>query len=214
MRDYIICNNKKLYLWMKDIPPINENKMKKILFVNACIRENSRTEELCRQFLKRTEEKYLIEEVALSQMDLKPIDAAALKQRDRDISSGNLDNDRYRLAHQFSEADSIVIAAPYWDCLFPAILRIYLEQICVTDITFSYSEDGALVKRCRADSLTYITTCGGFLPERSAPESLIREMGRLFSIEKVDFYAAEGLDIFPEKAHEILNQTLKRMIEG
>lgn len=185
--------------------------MKKLLFVNACIREDSRTEKLSRRYLKMTETEYQTEEVTLSQTDLKPIDDAQLKQRDEDISMGRLDNEKYRLAHQFSEADSIVIAAPYWDCLFPSILRIYLEHICVTRITFSYDENGMPVKRCRANSLTYITTCGGFLPENSALESLIREMGRLFSIEDVRFYAAEGMDIFPEKEQEILSRTLDEM---
>ncbi len=121
--------------------------MKKLLFVNACIREDSRTEKLSRRYFKMTETEYQTEEVTLSQTDLKPIDDALLKQRDEDISLGRLDNEKYRLAHQFSEADSIVIAAPYWDCLFPSILRIYLEHICVTGITFSYDENGMPVKR-------------------------------------------------------------------
>lgn len=182
--------------------------MKKLLFVNACIRENSRTENLSRRYLKMLEDEYQIEEVSLSELNLKPIGAVELKQRDEDIALGKFDDEKYHLARQFSEADSIVIAAPYWDCLFPAILRIYLERICVTDITFSYGEDGMPTKKCQAERLTYITTCGGFLPEKSAVESLIREMGGLFSIEDVRFYAAEGMDVYPEKVQDILEKTL------
>ena len=186
----------------------------KLLFVNACVRDKSRTEELARRYLEKIKKVCQgceIEEIRLSELELKPLDAAALRQRDEDIAAGRLDRHRYRLAYQFAAADTIVIATPYWDCLFPAILRIYLEKICVTGITFAYGENGAPVKKCHADSLIYITTCGGFLPEKSAVESFIREMGRLFSIDDVQFYAAEGLDVFPERVQEILEETLERM---
>ncbi len=185
--------------------------MKKLLFVNACIRENSRTEELCRQYLKKIENEYQIEKVQLSRMNMKPFDAEMLKQREEDISQGKLGTEKYQMARQFAEADRIVIAAPYWDCLFPAILRIYLEHICVTGITFSYGENGMPVKMCHADQLTYITTCGGFLQEESAVKSLICELGRLFSIDDVRFYAAEGIDVFPDKAQDVLKQVLNEM---
>ena len=171
--------------------------MRKLLFVNACIRENSRTEKLSRQYLNKMEKDYQIEEIRLLDLELKPFDAEMLKQRDEDISLGRLDKDNYQLSRQFADADCIVIAAPYWDCLFPAILRVYLEHICVIGITFAYGENGMLVKTCHADSLVYFTTCGGYLPENPAIESFIREMGRLFSIEDVQFYATEGMDIFP-----------------
>ena len=47
---------------------------------------------------------------------------------------------------------------------FPAILKIYLERISVTDLTFGYSEEGAMVGLCRASKLLYITTRGATTP--------------------------------------------------
>ena len=188
--------------------------MKKLLFVNACVREHSRTDALSRRYLEKIKSRSpecQIEEIRLTELALKPLDAAALKQRDEDIAAGRQDMQKYHLAYQFAAADEIVIAAPYWDCLFPAILRLYLEQICVTGITLAYGENGAPVKKCRAGRLTYITTCGGFLPEKSAVESFIREMGRLFSMDDVQFYAAEGLDVFPDRVQDILNKALDAM---
>ena len=182
--------------------------MRKLLFVNACIRDNSRTEKLSRRYLKELEKDYRIEEIRLSDLDMKPFDAEMLRQRDWDISQGRLDKEDYQLARQFAEADCTVIAAPYWDCLFPAILRVYLEHICVTGITFAYGEKGMPVKTCHADRLVYITTCGGFLSEKPAVEGWIREMGKLFSIDDIRFYAAEGLDIFPDQAEERLDAVL------
>ncbi len=178
--------------------------MKKLLFVNACIREHSRTELLSRRYIDSIANEYSVEEVKLTALNLKPFDAAMLAQRDSDIANGELNKECYHLAHQFAEADRIVIAAPYWDSLFPAVLRIYLEHICVTGITFAYAADGSLVKTCRAESLTYITTCGGYLPKQPAIKAFINETGALFSISDVHFYAAEGLDVYPDKVEEIL----------
>ena len=64
---------------------------KKLLFVNACIRDNSRTEELSRQYLKTIENDYQIKEIRLSDLNLEPFDAKLLKLRDQDISEGQLD---------------------------------------------------------------------------------------------------------------------------
>ena len=185
--------------------------MKKLLFINACIRKNSRTEELAGRYLEKLKDEYQIEEVRLTDLNIKPFDAETLSKRDSDTAHGKLNSESYRLAHQFAEADLIVIAAPYWDCLFPSILRVYLEHVCVAGITFAYSENGSLVKTCRADKMVYITTCGGFLPEHSAVESYIRELGILFSVNDVRFYAAEGLDIYQNKVQEILDNTFEKM---
>ena len=59
--------------------------------------------------------------------------------------------------------------------------------------------------------MTYITTCGGFLPEHSAAEAYIRELGKLFSVGDVRFYAAEGLDVCPDKVPEILDRAFEGM---
>ena len=185
--------------------------MKKLLFVNACIRDNSRTNELTRRYLEVMKKEYDIEEVNVSTLNIRPFDAAALIKRDEDAVQSRLTAENYPLAHQFAKADCIVIAAPYWDCLFPAILRVYLEHICVAGITFAYDDNGGLVKTCNADKLIYVTTCGGFLPEHSSLEGFVHEIGELFSIHDIQFYAAQGLDVYPDKAQTILEHTLEEM---
>ena len=64
-------------------------------------------------------------------------------------------------AHQFADADDIIIAAPYWDLGFPAQLKTYIENIYVTGIVSAYNDHGQSCGLCRARSLTYITTAGG-----------------------------------------------------
>lgn len=45
----------------------------------------------------------------------------------------------FKYAHEFANADLIVIAAPFWDLSIPALLKVYIENIAVDGITFEYS---------------------------------------------------------------------------
>ena len=130
----------------------------KILFVNACVRTGSRTLELARHLLSRIPAE--VTEIRLEEEAIHPLTKERLAQRDRLLSEGNREDPAFRCPRQFAEADCIVIAAPYWDFSFPALLKIYLEQITVAGITFRYDADG-LKGLCRAKKLFYITTAGG-----------------------------------------------------
>ena len=70
--------------------------------------------------------------------DLKPLGREQLSQRERFVRENDFSDDMFKYAKQFAEADTIVVAAPYWDMAFPALLKIYPEQITVCGITFRY----------------------------------------------------------------------------
>ena len=101
--------------------------MNKILYVNACFRDGSRTNELAQHLLSSL--KGQIESVNLFDENIDPLDECLLKKRDALLKAGDADNDFFRMARQFACADTVVISAPYWDLLFPAVLRIYLVNI-------------------------------------------------------------------------------------
>ena len=129
-----------------------------ILFINACVRENSRTLVLAKNVMADMNGE--ITEVDLNIEDLQPLDRTLLEKRDCLTREGKLDDPMLRFAKQFAAADEIVIAAPFWDLSFPAKLKIYLEQITVAGITFQYI-DGRPAGLCQAKRLTYVTTSGG-----------------------------------------------------
>ena len=94
--------------------------MKKVLFVNCCIRrEGSRTQKLADHFLEglRKKEGYEIEELCLMDESLSYFTDGFFEQRERLLADKQFDHPRFRYAHQFAEADKIVIAAPFWDFL-------------------------------------------------------------------------------------------------
>ena len=180
--------------------------MKKILYVNACFKEGSRTNELAQHLLGNLDGE--IESVNLYEENIKPLDAEMLSKRDKLLESGRTDDDFLRLARQFASADIIVIAAPYWDLLFPAVLRIYLENITVCGITFRYSEKGIPVGLCKAKKLYYVTTAGGFVGENNFGFDYVKALAvNLFGIENVKLFSAEGLDIYGADIEAIMKKS-------
>ena len=111
--------------------------MDKILFINACVRPYSRTMELTQAVLGKLDGS--IEEVQLCQMPLQTLDLAGMEKRHQAAAEKDFSDPFFDAAKQFASADVVVIAAPYWDLMFPAALKAYLENITVCGITFFYS---------------------------------------------------------------------------
>ena len=108
-----------------------------------------------------------------------------------------------------------MVAAPFWDLSYPAVLKIYLERISVTDITFGYDDRGAMVGLCRADKLLYVTTRGGnfSLPETAWMESGARHIQALcamYGIPDFRLLCAEGLDDVRNDKEALLTAALER----
>ena len=136
-----------------------------ILFVNACVRgEHSRTLRLANVLLNQLNEPFT--ELVLSDIAFQPVDYSYIQTRDLLLSEGDYGHPMFDLARQFAAADTIVIAAPFWDLSFPAMLKQYFEQINAVGIIFKYTEEGYPVGLCKAKKLYYVTTAGGmFFPE-------------------------------------------------
>lgn len=163
------------------------------LFVNACLRgAESRTLTLCREYLSGVEN---VVEVDLAALKLKPFDAAMVEYRTEKQKAGSWDDPIFALSKQFAAADEIVIGAPYWDMSFPAALKVYVEHISIFDITFHYTEDARCEGLCKAQNMTYITACGGFVEGANFGYEYLSGIAKMFGIPETRFVAAEGLDI-------------------
>ena len=93
-----------------------------ILFINACIRKNSRTKQLADHFINKFNEP--IEEINLLDQHFPLVDEDFLNTRDVLLKGRNYDDPLFAMARQFSEADRIIVAAPYYDLSFPASLKV------------------------------------------------------------------------------------------
>ncbi len=127
--------------------------------------------------------------------------------RDRLISEGNLDSPVFDLARQFSEAETIVIAAPYWDLSFPAALKQYFEQVNVVGITFRYTEEGVPVGLCKADRIFYVSTAGGVYAPTEFGFGYVKALAQgYYGIGDVRLIEAVGLDIYETDIEAILEE--------
>ncbi len=189
--------------------------MKQVLYVNCCVRgEQSRTKQLADYFLEQLSKKegYHIEEICLMDENLSYFSGDFFAQREVLIQQKVFDHPRFRYAKTFANADKIVIAAPFWDLSFPALLKVYIENLCVDGITFGCNEKGCF-GTCKADEMLFITTRGG-----SYQDSMF-EMGSrylwamcdFFGIDAYDCVAADGLDLGLRPVEDILQDAKKEL---
>ena len=183
-----------------------------ILFINACVRSDSRTLTLTNALLEKLERESIIEQVDLIDIDFPKVDEGFLKVRDELIEEGVWEHHLFQLARQFAKAETIVVAAPYWDLSFPAALKQYFEQINVLGITFEYSSEGMPIPLCKAKKLYYVTTAGGAYVPEDYGFGYVKALAQgFYGIDDVRLIKAVGLDIDGVDVEEIMNDAIKEI---
>lgn len=183
--------------------------MKKILFVNTCVRKESRTNALARALIETLDGE--VTEIRPDLNGLKPLCESSLNRRDALLAAGDITAAELDAARQFAAADIIVIAAPYWDLTFPALLKIYLENVTVCGVTFRYTDEGIPEGLCRAEKLYYVTTSGGPIIHNFGFEYVDALAREFYGIKETHFISAEGLDIIGADTEGILNEAIRRI---
>ena len=186
--------------------------MKKLLFIDACVNRGiSRTEQLAQTLLKEMNQngEYEIETLNLEDEDLKLFTGKESALRESLTRAGNFEGPLFTYAKQFAAADRIVVAAPYWDFSFPARMKCYLEQICVT-----FSSKGIPGGLCHADSLHYVTTSGGSIGELNLGYEYLEKLCKVYyGINETVCYTAEGLDIEGNSVEEIMKEAKEKAVQ-
>ena len=154
------------------------------------------------------------EEIRLVDYPFPAVNEDYLQKRDQFIAAGDFHHPMFDLARRFSEADTIVIAAPYWDLSFPAMLKQYLEQINVVGITFYYSAEGIPVGLCKAGRLFYVSTAGGpYVPDTFGFGYIKALAETYYGIQDVRKIEAVGLDIAGADADAIMADAMALLAE-
>ena len=176
----------------------------KVLYIDSCIREHSRTKTLADYLVNKIGGD--VKEVVLSKEKISPVDNAFLQKRDKLISESNFNDEMFSYAKDFSEADVIVVAAPYWDLSFPSILKVFFEQINVLKLVFDYSDKGEIVSLCKAKKLYYVTTKGGYSTDDFGFKYIEALSKTFYAIKDVVLINAEGLDVYGNNVEDILKK--------
>ena len=181
-----------------------------ILFINACVMSDSRTRKLANTLLSKLNG--TVKELVLTELSFPKPDEAFITYRERCIAEEDFSDPLFSLAKDFASADTIVIAAPFWDLSFPASLKQYFEQINIPHVTFYYNENGVPCGLCKAKKLYYITTAGGPIFNDSYGFGYVRELAQTFyGIPEVEMIKAEGLDIVGADVDSILKEAEHRI---
>lgn len=179
--------------------------MEQILFINACPREGSRTLELARHLLSKMEDS--VEELTIFEENLLPLNGKTLALRDKMTANQNFDHPIFKYAKQFATADTIVLAAPFWDLSFPSALKIWLEYVMAKEITFRYTEEGFPFGLCKAKKLFYVSTAGGPILPAHMGFSYVDGLAKsYFGIPETVLFSAENLDVVGADTAAILTK--------
>lgn len=177
-----------------------------VLFIDACVRDESRTRELAKFLLGKLNQP--VETLNLSEANISGLTKEKLNRRTDACTKKDYSLIEFEYAKQFAAADKIVIAAPYWDLSFPAILKEYIEAICVAGITFRYSAEGVPVGLCRATDLYYVTTSGGPIMDSAFGYGYIETLAKgMFGIKNTKMFSAQNLDIAGNDVEQIMNSS-------
>ena len=187
--------------------------MRKLLLIDCCIRkEQSQTRRLMEAFLHAVPADCAVERLVLTEENLAPLTGDFFAQRQRLLESRDYSHPRFRYAKQFAQADLVVIAAPFWDLAFPAILRNYIENICVQGLTFYYTEEGVPASLCRAKKLVYVMTAGGPTEGMDFGFPYVDTLCRVFfGIEETACFKAEMLDVIGVDAEGALQKAAEEI---
>jgi FMN-dependent NADH-azoreductase len=122
-----------------------------------------------------------------------------------------------RYARQFVEADKIVFAEPLWNLSIPAILKAYIDYICIVGMTFKYTAEGP-VGLCKGKKALNVTARGGdystgpFAAWEMGDKYLRTVMGFL-GITDFTTISANSLDVIGADTDGIMSMATKEAID-
>ena len=165
----------------------------KLIYINACMREESRTQRIATPIMAELSKRYDVETINLDKTDFHPVDRDLLHQRNVEFY---VPEELVAMSKRIAQADRIVIAAPFWDMSFPSILKVFFENMSLFNITFA-STDKECVGLCRCEKVMYITTRGMDISTGSPLEQAtpyIKALSHLWGLGQLSVISAQNMD--------------------
>lgn len=187
--------------------------MKSLVVIDACVRQSdSRTLRIAEPIIDALSKRYKIIRYDLPEMDIVPLNPGLFAER----GEGEIPAWAKKAATAIANADRILIAAPFWDMSFPAVLKCFFEQTSLFDITFT-DNGKTCVGLCKSPKVLYITTRGMDIPTGSFLDQgspYIRSLGALWNLGEMTVLDAHNTDYLPSDELEIeIQSTIEEGIE-
>ncbi len=181
----------------------------KILVINGCLREiESRSWKLASSLLSQANPSAEIKILHLNQMKLKPLTGEKLSKRISKAKRGEMNSKKFELAYELANADKVILAAPFWNHAFPAVISAYFDHALIADIAFKMTPEG-YKGLCKGSDFIYVTTRGGIYEENSPLEMatpLLKSYCQILGNFTFHLVVAQGLDIMGADVNAIMNE--------
>ena len=184
---------------------LNYGIMKRLFYIDSCLRYGSNTKKIADALIDRLSERYEVETVKLSDYDFPVVKNGILNDR----NNGIVPEEYVNIARKIAAADRLVISAPFWDMSFPSALKVFLENMSLFNVTFA-SNEKECYGLCKAEKVLYITTRGmnintGDDMEQATP--YIKAIGKLWGLGELNVVSAQNMDYSTEeqKAEKVNN---------
>ena len=187
--------------------------MKTLVVIDACVRQSdSRTLRIAEPIIEALSKRYKVIRYDLPEMDIVPLNPGLFAER----GLGEIPSWAKEAATAIAKADHILIAAPFWDMSFPAVLKCFFEQTSLFDITFT-DNGKTCVGLCKAPKVLYITTRGMDIPTGSVLDQgspYLRALGALWNLGEMTVLDVHNTDYLPEEElREKINSTIEEGLE-
>lgn len=196
--------------------------MSKVLYIkaNAKLDGESRTFRISDRFIEEYKKINPQDEIITLDLYKEGIDflpLGKLNELQPSTEGEGKDHPILKYTYQFLEADKYVVAEPLWNLGCPAILKAYIDYVCVGGITFKYTENGP-VGLCQGKKAVNITSRGGKyseppLSELELGDKYIRTIFAFLGITDYKTIAAEALDVIGNDVDAIIEKSIEKAIE-
>ena len=171
--------------------------MRKLVVIDACVRQSdSRTLRIAEPLIKALAQRYTVLRYNLPEMEIVPLDPGLFAER----GAGVIPVWAKEAASAIAGADRILIAAPFWDMSFPAVLKCFFEQTSLFDVTFT-DTGKTCAGLCKAPKVLYITTRGMDIETGSPREQAtpyLKSLGSLWNLGELTTISAWNMDYSTE----------------
>ncbi|WP_255993493.1 NAD(P)H-dependent oxidoreductase [Clostridium perfringens] len=190
--------------------------MSKVLYIKANIKNEgeSRTFKVSDSFVEEykrnnPEDEIITLDLYKENIDFLRVDDLGKLFGPKDEESKN--DSILKYAYEFADADKYIIAAPMWNLSFPAILKVYIDYVSVSGITFKYTAEGP-VGLLNNKKAVHIVSRGGAYDNSpyEMGDRYLRTILGFFGIKDIETIAIDNLDVIGVNVEEKVEEGIKK----